>query len=104
MDKAPRLSIRAVVLILPSNTPFCDDLFSFSSDQTNRETAMLVTSIDNKYARKDSVSLWDACLSYKKKLVLKKDGGGESLSGRLMIGLSAYIEVFTSSNQDSIHL
>ena len=43
LDKAPRLSIRIVIWILPSDTLFGDDLYSICFDHPNRETAMLCT-------------------------------------------------------------
>ena len=39
LDKAPPLSIRIVILILPSDTPFGDVLYCICFDHTNRETA-----------------------------------------------------------------
>ena len=46
LDKAPPLSIRIVILILPSDTDslFGDDLYCICFDYPNRETAMLSTS------------------------------------------------------------
>ena len=41
LDKAPRLSIKIDILILPSDTPFGDVLYCICFDHTNRETAML---------------------------------------------------------------
>ena len=41
VDKAPRLSIRIVIWILPSDTG--DDLYNICFDYPNRETAMLST-------------------------------------------------------------
>ena len=38
---APRLSIRVVILILPSDTLFGHDLYCFDSDHPKREMAML---------------------------------------------------------------
>ena len=43
LDKAPRLSIRIVILILPSDTIFGDDMSCICFDHSNRETAMLPT-------------------------------------------------------------
>ena len=41
LSKAPRLSIRIVILILSSDTLFADDLFCVCFDHPNWETAML---------------------------------------------------------------